>query len=399
MIDLFTVNLIVAIVTLTAGVLYLVETLLRREVGAGRVWAVAFLSGMLTVTAYLVWRATPEPWVAIAIGNAALVGTSGFFWLGCRSFNGRRNRIAGGVVGGGILLALGSVLVEGPGGGDWAGSFVLFLGVAVFAALGSIESRRGNMGAIWSSLGFTIVFGLVAAYYLGRAIVFATQGPDSALFQTWFSSAVTGLVSIVLTIVALTTATMLRSGRVTVRHDGDHATLQVSPEGVLSAASLEAALPSVLVRARASGELFGVVALRIDDLPQIGLAFGTAEEETVRELWHTGVRRYAPTFSLVGHAADDAMIVAFEPVSAADARRIASRVQRRLLDDFAARGSAVLPVVGVGVSLSEDVGYDASTMVATAQEAARRSSTSPDASVILAEPDGGAAGSGQSVSR
>lgn len=386
MIDLFTVNLIVAIVTLTAGVLYLVETLLRREVGAGRVWALAFLSGMLTVTAYLVWQAAADPWIAIAIGNAALVATGGFFWLGGRSFNGRSIRIPGVLVAAAVVGQLFATLLPGPQAGDWAGSVQMFLGIATFSLLGSIESRRGAMGAVLSSLGFTIVLALVAVYYYGRAFVLATQGPESPIFMTWFSSSITGLVSIVLTIVALTTATMLRSGRVTVRQDTDHAILEVSPDGILSPTSFRAALPSVLTRAQNSGELFGVVALRIDDLSHIGVAFGTGEQEAIDEGFRRGVRRYAPTFSLVGEA-EDAMLIAFEPPTVADARRIASRVQRRLLDDFAARGSAVIPVIGIGVALSEELGHDAGVLVDAAQRAARRSSTSPDASVILAEAE------------
>lgn len=389
MIDLFTVNLIVAIVTITAGVMYLVETLLRREVGPGRVWALAFLSGMLTVTAYLVWQAVDDAWIAIAIGNAALVATGGFFWLGGRSFNGRGIRVQGTIVAAAVVAQLLATLLPGPDGGDWAGSVPMFLGIATFSLLGSIESRRGAMGAVLSSLGFTIVLALVAVYYYGRAFVLFTQGPESPVFVTWFSSSITGLVSIVLTIVALTTATMLRSGRVTLRQDAGHATLQVSPDGILSAASYQAALPSVLARAEAAEELFGVVALRIDDLSQIGVAFGTAEQEAVAELWRSGARRYAPTFSLVGEATDDAMLISFEPASVADARRIASRVQRRLLDDFAERGSAVIPVVGIGVALSEELGYDPATLVSAAQRAARRSSTSPDASVIFAEAEEG----------
>ncbi len=96
-----------------------------------------------------------------------------------------------------------------------------------------------------------------------------------------------------------------------------------------------------------------------------------------------------PTFSLVGEGGDEALLVAFEPASAAEARRVASRIPPRLLDEFAERGSAVIPVVGVGLALSDDVGYDADVMLPAAQDAARRSSTNPDASVIVAEPGEG----------
>lgn len=388
MIDSFTINVVVAVVTITAAVLYLLETLLRREVGAGRVWALGFLSGVLTVVCYLIWRASTEPWVAIAIGNAALASTLGFFWLGCRSFNGRSMRLSGLLVAGVAVVLVATTLTAGPSGGDWAGSEVLFFGVALFAALGAIESRRGAMGGVWSSLGLTFVLIFVALYYFTRGVVLAVEGPDGELFQTWFNSGITGLVSIVLTIAALTTATMLRSGRVTVRHDTYYSTLELSPDGLLSARSYAAALPVVLERAAGRDELFAVIALRIDDLAQISIAFGADEEAAIAEQQRQGTRRYAPSFALIGEGSGHAVLIAFEPTSEADARRVASRIQRLLLDDFAARGSAVIPVVGVGVALSRDLGYDATRLVDGAQEAARRSSTSPDASVIVAEGDG-----------
>jgi GGDEF domain-containing protein len=388
MIDSFTINVVVAVVTITAAVLYLLETLLRREVGAGRVWALGFLSGVLTVICYLVWFASPEPWVAIAIGNAALSSTLGFFWLGCRSFNGRSLRYPAVIVGVVALVLMITTLSAGPGGGDWAGSELMFFAIAAFSLLGAVESRRGTMGGVWSSLGLTAVLVFVGAFYFVRAIVLATEGPEGPTFQTWFNSGITGLVSIVLTIAALTTATMLRSGRVTVRQDSYFRTLEISPDGLLSARSFLTALPAVVERAKVRDELFAVIALRIDDLTQISIAFGADEEAAISAQHREGARRYAPTFALIGGGSGDATLIAFLPASEADARRTASRIQRRLLDDFGDRGSAVIPVVGVGVALSRDVGYDAGRLIEAAQDAAKRSSTSPDASVILAEGDG-----------
>ena len=385
MIDAFTINLVVAVVTITAAVLYLLETLLRREVGSGRVWALGFLSGVLTVASYLVWRATPDPWVAVAIGNAALASTLGLFWLGCRSFNGRSLQVPGAVVAAVALAQVALTLSAGPDGGDWAGSELLFFAVSIFALMGAIESRRGAMGATWSSLGLTVVLVAVAAFYFARLIVLVSQGPDSSLFTVWFGSGVTGMVSIVLTIVVLTTATMLRSGRVTLRHDGNPSTLEVGPDGLLNASSFHAALTGVLHRARESEDPCAVVSLRIDDLNQIGVAFGADEEASIWAHLREGLCRYAPTFALLGEGASRGVVFAFEPTSEGHARRVASRVQRLLLDDFAERGSAVIPVVGVGVALSSHVGYDAEKLVVAAETAARRSSTSVDASVIVAD--------------
>jgi len=387
--DMFTINVVVAVVTVAAAVMFLLETILRREVGPGRVWALGFLSGVLTVACYLVWQGTDDPWIAIAIGNAALATTVGFFWLGCRSFNERSLRGPALIVAGVAVLLLMAALAEGVDGGDWAGAELLFIAIGVFALLGAVESRRGTMGLTWSSLGLTLVLLFVAAYYTARAVTLYAGGPEGSVFQTWFNSANTGLVSVVLTIVALTTATMLRGGHVVMRRGALPTTREVAPDGLLSARSFETALEGMLERARHTREPIAVVALRVDDLPQIGMAFGADEEASIAAQHREGARRYAPTVSVVAEGSSGGVVFAFGPASEADARLTASRVQRRLLDDFATRGSAVIPVVGVGVALSRDAGSDARTMVIAAEDAARRSSTSVEASVILAEGDGG----------
>lgn len=385
MIDVFTINLVVAVVTITAAVLYLLESILRREIGPGRMWALGFLSGVLTVVSYLVWRGSSDPWIAIAIGNAALVGVVGFFWLGCRSFNERPLRVAAVVMGALVLVVLVVTLSGGPDAGDWAGSEVMFGSIGVLAMAGAVESRRGAMGAMWSSLGVTVVLVLVSLYYFARTVVLIVDGADGLFFQTWFGSGVTGIVSIVLTIVVLTTATMLRSGRVTMRREAFPATLEVDSDGLLSARSLRTALSGVVGRAERGLEPLAVVSLRIEDLSQIAIAFGADEQASISAHHREGVRRYAPTISLVGEGCEGGVVVAFAPPSEAEARRVASRVQRRLLDDFAARGSAVIPVVGVGVATAQQVGYDADALIDAAEDAARRSATSAEASVVVAE--------------
>jgi len=55
MTSLFATTLLAATVVVTCGVLFLLETLLRRDTGAGRIWSLAFLSGILTVICYLIW--------------------------------------------------------------------------------------------------------------------------------------------------------------------------------------------------------------------------------------------------------------------------------------------------------------------------------------------------------
>lgn len=383
-IDIYTATLLSAIVVLVAGVLYLIETLLRKDHGAGRVWSLAFLAGVLTTLSYLVWTVSPDPWVAIAVGNGAIVASAGCLWLGCRTYNGRPQLVTGLSVGVVSIAAVVAVLVYGPDGGDWAGAVVLFAGVGVFAGLGAIESRRGAMGSSLTSLGFTVVMTIESVFYLSRIVAFVIEGEDGRTFTGLLGSESVAILTICLTIVAVVTASILRAGQTSLRGENDTAVLELAADGVLRASSYHLVMRSLISRAQRNSELIGVVALRIEDLAQIGVAFGTAEQEELTSEWREGVRRYAPNFSLVGEGGPTAILVGFQPSSVGDARRVASRIHRRLLDDFAEMRSAVIPVMGVGVAMSDVVGYDVDAMFAAANAAAVQSASSSDASVIIA---------------
>ena len=53
--DLLSVLIISSVVVNVSGIVFIVETLLRRDDGAGRVWALGFLAAMLTTLTYVLW--------------------------------------------------------------------------------------------------------------------------------------------------------------------------------------------------------------------------------------------------------------------------------------------------------------------------------------------------------
>jgi hypothetical protein len=383
-IDLFTVSLVTALVVIVSGVLYLVETLLRHDGAAGRLWSVAFLAGILAVLSYLVWSAAPGTVVAVASGNGAFAASAGFMWLGARAFNGHRSRVAGAVVGIGSLAPFVAVLAAGPNGGDWAGAMVMFVSVGGFAGAAAVETRRGAMSRRWSALGLTIVLCAEAVFFAGRAVAFVAYGPESTIFSTWFGTASTSLVTIVLTIVAVVVTSVLRAGDSTVRGQRDSYVLHVAIDGIMLPASFRSAASTLLERAERQGETLCLIAVRIDDLRRVGTAFGPGEAEALGEAWRAGVRRHAPTTSLVGEGDDDSLLIAFVTAPFTDVRRLAVVLQRRVLDEIAGRGVSIVPTLGVGVAGTRDVGYDFLALADGAVDAARRSAADADASVVFA---------------
>lgn len=383
--DLFTITLVTALVVIVSGVFYLVETLLRKEGAAGRLWAIAFLSGILAILCYLVWSLERTAFVPVACGNASFVATTGFLWLGCRAYNRRSLRIAGGALAAGVMIVLVSALLPGPTGGDWAGAVPLFLGNAVFATLGAVETRRGRIARQWSTVGLTVVLFVEGGWMLTRTVVFLLAGPESELFRVWFGTEVASLLTITLTVATVITTSVLRAGESNLRGQREAAALYVAPDGLLHPDSFRELMSTILDRARANGETMCIVAVRVEDLGRIATAFGPGEAEAVAAAWRAGVRRYAPTAAIVGEEDRTTVLTAFLTTSFVDVRRTASNMHRRILDDLGRLGLSVIPVVSVGVALTDQMGYDFDALVRGAKDAATRSASSSDASVILAD--------------
>lgn len=382
--DMFSISVCTAVVVIVAGVQFVLDTALRRDTGAGRIWSLAFIAAILTTLCYLAWVASGEAGIAIALGNASFVVGTGCLWVGSRSYNGRSLSVSAWIVAGSAAAALVATLVAGPTGGDWAGALVMFVALAVLAGLGAVESRRGAMGRSASTIALTLVLGVQCLYYVARSIVFVMVGPSDEFFLAWFGSITTSFLTIILTIVAVVSMSVLRSGQARLRGRGDGTTLHLDADGLYDDESFAKLFGDLTHRAAAFSERIAVIAVRLDDLPQIATAFGTVEAQDIAHAWRVGTRRYSPTSAIVGHAGSAGIVVALQPSSIGDARRVASRIHRRLLDDFGSIGTSVVPVLGVGIAVSDIAGYDSEALMIAANDAAVRSASSPDASVMIA---------------
>ena len=131
--------------------------------------------------------------------------------------------------------------------------------------------------------------------------------------------------------------------------------------------------------------------MRIDDLEQISTAFGSEVARAVTETWRKGVRRHAPSNSFVAEDGPSGLLVGVLVDSPREARRQAGVIYRGLFDDLGTVGrrrlGGVIPVVGVGVALSDTTGYDADALASVARDAASRAATNVDTSVLVGEAE------------
>nr|BFF11191.1 hypothetical protein GCM10025699_24940 [Microbacterium flavescens] len=322
-----------ALVVNVSGILFIVETLLRRDEGAGRIWALGFLAAMLTTLSYMVWAqgaggggrspsATPPSSRARAACGSAptLQRPAHGILVVARRPGGRRcgrHRTP-----------------RGPDGGDWAGAVWMFVALLLLAAAGATECVRGALLESRTAWVLAAVLGVQSLYYVSRTTAFLTAGPDSALFENAFGTVSTSFLTIVLTIVAVVATSVLRATRAPMRGYLRPGALGSTKGGILSRDLFEVALAGLCERAGARSELVGVIAVRVEDLDQISTAFGSEVARAVTETWRTGVRRHAPSNALVGEDGATGLVVAVLVETDLEARRQAGAIYRGLFDDL-----------------------------------------------------------------
>ncbi|WP_323987514.1 diguanylate cyclase domain-containing protein [Microbacterium plantarum] len=386
MIDQFSVSLVTAVVVLVCAVLFIFDTLLRRPEQSGRFWAVGFLSAVLTTMFYVVWASAPETAWAVVCGNTAAVVGTGLMWLGCRAYNRRPVRGAGVVVAlGGTAAAVAASVEFALGGDDWSGAVVMFGALSVLAAAASVECFRGALGASRTALPLGIVFGVQAPFYLVRVVIVATLGYGE-VFDLWAGSIPTSILTVVLSITAVVSASVLRAGRVGVRGSD-------SPEGrdagsgeIATIAGFRRAVGVSAQRASARRELVAVWVIELDGLEYIATAFGLDVGDAVVRTWRKTMAANAPTLAVLGEVGAERIGVITVVGSAADARRQALALYRSLFEALGSVEGGVLPAIGIGVALSDAVGYDADALIEAAAAAATRASSGVASAVLLAEP-------------
>lgn len=385
--DLLTVTVMTALVALVATGIFVIETLRRRDTGAGRLWAVGYLCGTATTFAYISWAADIGGAAAIAIGNAAFALTPGFIWLGNRRYNERSLVWPSLLVGALAVGTFAAAMIRVPVVGAWGGWQVMAATIVVFFAFGGAESLRRPMGRIGNVRLFSGVLFAAGVYYLARLIVFLIDGAEGEFFNTWFGSISANIATVILTIVAVVVTSTLRAAKSATQRYEWLSGNGVAADGIMLARTYRDAINDMTERAGWRRELVSVTVVHIDGLEEMSAAFGTDAVDELTTAWRAAVRRYAPAAAFVGEDEDATLSLCALATTAAEARRQAAAVYRGCVDELAGSPTGLLPVVGVGVALSETVGYDPVRLLTAARAAAVRASSSLEASVLFGGVD------------
>lgn len=384
--DLFSVTVMTAIVASVASLTFIIDTLLRRDTGPGRLWAVAFFCGLATTLAYMAWSAGVGGAVSVAVGNALFVSVPGFMLLGCRRFNDRSVLVSSVAVGTLAVITFVAALIEYPTRGSWGGWWAMAASLVVFFGAGAAESLRSPMRGLRSAWALSTVLAAAGVFYAVRLVVFVTLGPQSELFSRWLGSISANIVTVILTMVAAIVMSVLRSQRTTRQRYEWLTSNGVAADGVMLPRTFAGALADIVERASWRQEGIAVIVLRADGLDEIGDAFGGDVVDTISAACRHAARSFAPAAALVGEDGDGQLVICTLAESTADARRVGSALFRGAIDELTAVAHGRLASVGVGVGLTSSLGYDPGILMNAARAAALRAARIAEASVFVAPP-------------
>jgi diguanylate cyclase (GGDEF)-like protein len=313
-------------------------------------WCLAlvfFLSG----SAAFLFDGTAHQWWANPLGNVLLVHGGVAVWAGARSLRAvpKRRWVFSGVP----LVTLVASAVDSPGTNTWSGGAVFLASMSLMIGLASRELWRLEPGYSRVRIPMAVSAAGVSAFYLGRLVAFLLDGPDGPTFVTFFGSAVTTLVTMVMLVVAsfsmaaLSTEQQTRALRRVARRDD--LTGLLNRKAFLEVAAGQLSDPAV---ARSSGAL---ILADLDYFKAINDTYGHAAGDQVLQAFAAACKDTVRPTDPAGRYGGEEFVLLIPGATAERAEGIADEVSRRLAQASEADGFQ-MPTVSYGIST-----YDAGT--------------------------------------
>ena len=348
--DTATLRIAFALMALVLGLLFYFSAYRFTRSPYSGWWCLALVF-FLTGSAAFLFNGTAHQWWANPLGNVLVVHGGVAVWAGARSLRTvppRRWLFAA------IPLAtLFASAVDNPGTNTWAGGAVFLAAMSLTVGLASRELWRLEPGYSRVRIPMAAAAAGMSAFYLGRLVVFLLEGPGGQTFVTYFGSAVTTLVTMVLLVVvsfsmaALSTEQQTRALRMVATRDD--LTGLLNRKAFFDLASEHLADPAVT---RASGAL---ILADLDHFKAVNDTYGHAAGDLALQAFADACRDTVRTTDLTGRYGGEEFILLIPGATADRAERIADAISRRMADSGRPEGPR-MPTVSYGIAT-----YDAGT--------------------------------------
>ncbi|MBN8941788.1 MAG: GGDEF domain-containing protein [Rhizobiales bacterium] len=197
--DLTTLLFISLLVTLTTGILYVLDAVRRGDILSGRWWSLAFVASSLASITYIAAAQGPALAWAYPIGNGLAGTATALIWVGARSFNGRPPLPLIGFAGPWIMA--GGTLVTVEPIDAWSGAASFLLTVAAYALAAAYEFWRGSGRRLQNHLVLAVACAASGLFYAARAAALVSLGQEHPVFLRYFGPEVASTVVLLLIVV------------------------------------------------------------------------------------------------------------------------------------------------------------------------------------------------------
>jgi diguanylate cyclase (GGDEF)-like protein len=326
-------------------------------------WCVAlalFLTGAL---AFLL-DGTPHQRWANPLGNVLLVSGAVSVWSSACSL--RRAIPRPWMMAAAPAATLVASVVDSPATNTWPGGPVFLGSMALMFGLATREMWPTGPGYTRVRVPMTVSVGLVAAFYTGRLIAFLTDGPGGPIFELFFGSAITTMLTMVLLVVVSFSMAALSSEQQT-RALRMAATLDDLTSLLNRKAFLD--LAGTLLKGPAVAQGTGAVILAdLDHFKTVNDTHGHAAGDLALQAFARACQDTVRSTDLVGRYGGEEFVLLLPGATAGRAESIANVISRRLAKVPTVDGLE-MPTVSYGVAMYDAGTSDVEDLIAAADSA------------------------------
>jgi diguanylate cyclase (GGDEF)-like protein len=364
--DTVTLRVAFAVLAFTLALLFYFAAYRTTRSAYSAWWCVA-LTFFLTGSASFLFNGTVHQLWANPLGNCLLVAGAACVWASARSLRASRPR-SWRLAAGPAIVTVASA-VDNPAVNIWAGGAVFLALMCLLIGLAARELWQLEPGYSRVRIPLAIAAGFVSAFYFCRLLVYIAEGPNGPVFVTYFGSAVTTLITMVLLVVvsfsmaALSSEQQTRALRAVATQDG--------LTGLLNrAAFLELASDELqrLQHARASVSL---ILADLDHFKAVNDTYGHAAGDVALQSFASACNATVRSTDLVGRYGGEEFIFLLPGANPDRAEAITAEINRQLMTVHGP-GGARMPTASYGIA---PIGHGTSgldELIATADAALYR---------------------------
>jgi diguanylate cyclase (GGDEF)-like protein len=361
--DTATLRIAFAVVAFTLALLFYFAAYRTTRSAYSAWWCVALTLFLAGSAAYLLNGTAHQVW-ANPLGNVLVVAGASSVWAGARSLRAARPRLW--QLGAGPVVTAVASAVDNPAVNNWSGGPVFLALMCLMIALASRELWQLEPGYSRVRIPMAIAAGLVAVYYSFRLTAFLAAGPNGTVFQNYFGSSVTTLVTLVLLVVvsfsmaALSSEQQTRALRAVATRDG--------LTGLLNRSAFLELASDELHRLRRSQAQGSLILADLDHFKAVNDTYGHAAGDLALKSFASACTATVRSTDLVGRYGGEEFIFLLPGATPDRAEAIVTEISRQL-GEALTPGGVRMPTASYGIAPIDHQASELEDLIASADAA------------------------------